>query len=514
MGGSVGRLRNNFYQNLRREYQKEEVNSFLYRYFWTESVMELIEKYFPHLSNAVPPENGAQIRALLKKEISRRRDLLLREVPGEDRKGRRDFWTELWLNDAGYQAGLISDTDYYLWLVEYLAAHDIYYKDTGIWDVRLWLDTLLKRGLDWREGMRVPGEREQANKKVVFRMAQITDDLRELAERIRTNRAAVAGRLHNLEEGGEDYLPQLTAQLAQMALHIKIKNWLQNSGYPLTRDKKAKTKPSARKLQKQDFTLRMFEAYCRSGRGGHFLRQDQDAGRAGSSWHLDEYGFCVLDAGQQELEALLAALEQEEEDCFYLPLAVDPRSGCVFFLAGKEVYRRGYMEEEAVRKKICERARKKLEDATDKKAATIAEKAYRNAKDAYIQAKKAREAYENSPAFFCFDYLRLDGEHLRQFPWDVGGAFRLRSKFLENERKSYQDVLEDFEWYCIDGDDREPGGGSPREAVRTFNQDVTAPIPEPFRWAFNILESREPSPGAKATFDQLWSRSLDTPRSP
>ena len=71
MGGSVGRLRNNFYLDLRREYQKEEVNSFLYRYFWTESVMELIEKYFPHLSNAVPPENGAQIRALLKKEISR-----------------------------------------------------------------------------------------------------------------------------------------------------------------------------------------------------------------------------------------------------------------------------------------------------------------------------------------------------------------------------------------------------------------------------------------------------------
>ena len=56
------------------------------------------------------------------------KDVLLRDVPGKDKKERRDFWEELWRNDAGYMAGLITDTDYYLWLTEYLAERDIYYR--------------------------------------------------------------------------------------------------------------------------------------------------------------------------------------------------------------------------------------------------------------------------------------------------------------------------------------------------------------------------------------------------
>ena len=47
------------------------------------------------------------------------------------RKERRDFWEELWLRDAAYRAGLITDTDYYLWLVEYLAVRVLTKKNSG-----------------------------------------------------------------------------------------------------------------------------------------------------------------------------------------------------------------------------------------------------------------------------------------------------------------------------------------------------------------------------------------------
>ena len=135
MGNPVSGLRDSFYQSLRREYRSEGENSFLYRFFWTEAVTGLLEAYFPKISVTCPiqPEYSGQIKSQLAEAVGARRDLLLRPVPEKkrgkggrkgDKPERRDFWEELWLNDAGYQAKLLPDTDYYLWLVEYLAKHD------------------------------------------------------------------------------------------------------------------------------------------------------------------------------------------------------------------------------------------------------------------------------------------------------------------------------------------------------------------------------------------------------
>lgn len=68
---------------------------------------------------------------------------LRREVPGKDKKERGDFWEELWRNDAGYMAGMITDTYYYLWLTQYLDERDIYDKDNSMPDGHFWLETLL-----------------------------------------------------------------------------------------------------------------------------------------------------------------------------------------------------------------------------------------------------------------------------------------------------------------------------------------------------------------------------------
>lgn len=69
--------------------------------------------------------------------------------------------------------------------------------------------------------------------------------LAEAARLIRQERdtggTQIAARLHDLKcsktRNGMvirmDYLPWLTARLERMALHIKIKTWLQDSGYPL-----------------------------------------------------------------------------------------------------------------------------------------------------------------------------------------------------------------------------------------------------------------------------------------
>ena len=522
MGQPVSGLRDRFYRRLILAYRKEGVDSFLYRYFWTESVTELLNKHLPAYSGSVQPEDEKAIREALRKCL----DL----EPKRTAKKKADFWEELWLRDARVQAGLISKADYCLWLAEYLAAHDIYYKDASMWDGRLWLDALLKKGLDWKEGLREPGRRERKPKpgrrgkteggpqNAVYsdRMytAQLGKDLRQLAEEIGRDRAKIAGRLDRLTE---EYRSVLTARLKQMALHVKIKNWLQNSGYylPTIREGDADKEPFQRQArEKQDFTLRMFEAYCADIGEGFFSAPD--SGTDAGGWRLNG-GFCLLNTDW--LEALREELEGEEEARLYLPLGVDPRSGCVFFLAGKELYRELYTAEEARAKEDLEQAREALrfkkeqyERARAQRGQTDAwieraKRFYEAAKEAcgkkeaaYQRAIKAREDYEASSARFCFDFLRLDGS---RFPRDVGGAFRLRPKFHENVKKDYQDVLDDFEWYCVDGDEREPGGGSPREAVRELNREGPARIPEEFRWAFDVPDSlEEASPEAAEAFER------------
>ncbi len=315
MGNAVGGLRDRFYRDLRREYRDEGVNSFLYRYFWTEAVTELLEEYVPQFPAECPlqPENSSRIRALLEEAVRERPELLLRPAPekkrrkpGEeavrdkDKTERRDFWEELWLNDAGYQADLISDTDYYLWLVEYLAARDLYYKDTSMWDGRRWLDKLLREGWLGAGEVRVPGLWRQKSGRAVPSTTQTGADLRELAKQIKTDREAVAFRLHELEVEGEDYLPWLTGRLKQMALHIKIKDWLQNSGYPLIKEGDMSARFSAKRARKQDFSMRLLEAYCDSGRGGGFLRQYSKDKKQGFLLGYERYGRLCFQAGTGE----------------------------------------------------------------------------------------------------------------------------------------------------------------------------------------------------------------------
>lgn len=525
MGNDVGGLRDSFYQGLRREYRIERENSFLYRYFWAEAVTELLEEYVPQLPAECPIqlENSGQIRERLKDAAAAYKNLLLRPVPKKSRKERRDFWEELWLNDAGYQAGLISDTEYYLWLLEYLAAHDLYYKDTSMWDGRPWLDKLLREGWRGAGEERIPGLWRQKSGKSVFSMTQIGADLRELTERLQTNREEIAGRLHGLEVEGEDYLPWLTGRLEQMALHIKIKDWLQNSGYPLIKEGDMSARFSAKRSRKQDFSMRLLEAYCISGRDGSVLRQEQDAGASIRGWRLTDDGFCLPDA--DEVEALREALERSGKTCFYIPLAVDLRSGCVLFLAGKDIYEQVYQEEEKKWSTYHDRMEKELSRAQDeyRKAKTNfndskALKDLRDKKKAACEAakkgckraKEARERYEASPDRLCFDYLRLDRVLLRRFEENPAGMFRLWPVFhRQAKEEGYQGVLTKFIAYCKGECDRSPGGAIPREAIREFDQDSPPGIPQTFRWAFEV-RSQE----SEDAFNQSHSRPLESPGGP
>lgn len=499
MGNAVGGLRDSFYRELRREYRDEGVDSFLYRYFWTESVTELLEEYVPQLPVECPiqPENSGQIRERLRDAAAGHKDLLLRPVPKKGRKERRGFWEELWLNDAGYQAELISDTEYYLWLVEYLAAHDLYYKNTSMWDGRQWLDQLLREGWRGAGEERVPGLWRQKNGKAVFSTARLGADLRELAERLKTNREEIAGRLHGLEVDGEDYLPWLTGRLEQMALHIKIKDWLQNSGYPLIKEGDMSARFSAKRARKQDFSMRLLEAYRASGRGG-FLMQGRDGGASVSGWRLTDDGFCLPD--EDEVESLRDALERSGKACFYIPLAVDLRSGCVLFLAGKDIYERAYQEEEKRWSVYFDRVKKELGRAQDEyqKAKTNyndseALKDIRDRKKAaceaarkgYERAERAKMEYEASPASLCFDYLRLDRALLRGVGENPAGMFRLRPVFhRQAKEEGYQAVLTKFIAYCKGERDRSPREAIPREAVQEFNWDLPTDASRAFRWAF------------------------------
>ncbi len=426
------------------------------------------------------------------------KDVLLRAVPEKDRKERRDFWEELWRNDAGYAAGLITDTDYYLWLAKYLAERDIYYKDNSMPDGHLWLETLLVESGVVKPGKAGTGKNperaqkpgngknaenpenmEDGRSEDIRVKANVGKKLAQLVKLVRKEQDAggteIAGRLTHLEisvkngedEKREDYLPWLTARLEQMALHIKIKTWLQDSGYP-ARGQEGARKP-LKEPRKQDFSMRLFEAYCDSKEGYAFCRKDQTGASGSGVWHMEGQGFCVLDVTPQQADRLRESLEQDGErlPCVYIPLAVHTVSGCVFFLAGKENYRELY--ERAVRRPG-------------------------NRPDA---GKALREAYEKAKARYCFDYLRLDKRYWEQFPGDFGGAFRLHPTFHKKQGKNYAEVLEDFKWYCKHGYD------SPRRMVKNMNEEMEIPadIQNAFNWAFDNVEEMEISLAAAASFN-------------
>lgn len=525
MERSVSSIRDRFYRDLILEYANEGEHSFLYRYFWADSVSGLLEEHLPGLSmrRTPQPEDSPKIKVRLARDLKmnpeQARGKLLKGAAGGNR---RDFWEELWLNDAGYRAGLISDTEYYLWLVEYLAKRDIYYKDTSMWDQRYCLAPLLREGLRDEEKTLNPDCQEfnssERKGEIRFTTAQLKRDLAELAKRLYREHEAggteIAGRLHDLKWNirtrkgtvSVDYLPWLTGGLERMALHIRIKTWLQDSGYPLIKpDDRAEDEEGRRTepftmgpRRKRDFSMSLFEAYCSSPRGYELYKKDPACAGNPEGWRLDRAGFCILDPDQTD--ALQNALETGNETSLNIPVAVDLYSGCIFFLAGKALYEAVYRQEEEERQKVrehteeaYERAKKSKEEYESRlqrepshmkkleKDLAAAKKAYNAAVKAYTRAVKAQKVFENSQIRFCFDYLRLDKKHLEQFPGDVRGAFRLRPHFHENAGKSRQVLLNDFQWYCARGED------SPRELVREFNQDTPAGLPDPkmFRWAFD-----------------------------
>lgn len=444
MGNSVSGIRETFYRDLASGYRREGEKSFLYRYFWQENARELLGKLFPGSTveePITPKAVRSKLCAAMRENPEWASGLLLRDPPGDGRKERRDFWQELTLNDAGYRAGLIPDTEYYAWLTSYLAARDIYYKDSGPWDTdgAMWLRPLLRAGLG-------NAGRGDASK------AQTERDLKALARLLREEGAAgrveTAGRLHGLRQrvvrDGQprqvDYLPWLTTRLKRAALHSKIRTWLQDGGYPL----RTEGGPAAAQKgpRKQDFSLRLLDAYCGSPAGYDFTP------RSLSGWRMSGEGFCVL--GADQLEPLLNALRQQagQSDIayLYLPLAVHVESGCVFFLAGKSIY-----------------------------------------EDAYAEGTGAAQAaYDRGGALYCFDYLRMNEAFWASDHGAANGPFRLEPTFHENAGKSYAAVLNDFKRYCV------AEAKSAIAELRGLNDSAPAGTPDAFLWAFYAPEKAEP----------------------
>lgn len=453
MEQALNGIRDTFYQELAEDYRRDGEESFLYEYFWQDSARELWEKAFPSIpveEPLTPKTLQARLSDAMAKHPDRAKSCLLREPPGEGRRERRDFWQELTLNGAGFQAGLITDTDYYVWLTQYLAVRDIYYKDSGPWDTDgcAWLHTLLRAGL---------GDPERS----IVTKAQTERDLKELARLLRDeSHEGAAERLHLLKKrivkGGKrqfvDYLPWLTKRLKLAALHSKIKTWLQDGGYPFLAEKGAGQTPKS--PRKQDFSMRLFDAYCASPAGYDFAPKNL------TGWHMYGREFCVMDTAK--LEPLIDALKRRRDigdASLYLPLALHLQSGCVFFLAGSDIYR-----------------------DVDNRAANRAVKG----------AGSSRDGKEST---FSFGYFKLDKAY-----WEggAGGPFHLHPDCRKNAGKSYDAVFDDFRRYCLKDID------GAIETVRDLNQDAPAGTPAPFLWAFYSPDEPElPSPsraGRKAFY--------------
>ena len=542
-----------------------------------EEMKELLTGRFPWLLEEETSwlKYGAKIRGLLKETMLERpewaREVLMRKPPRRAKNGqgteqekekqkkeRRDFWKELMQNDAGYEAGLITDAEYYLWLTEYLAVRDIYYKDISIADGHTWLYKLLRMGLgreleesvkldeirkiekeirkleketqkleiemmEKRESLEHEGaempeilkklEKSRARKESrklekireletlkkpgepgrpeilqkggqnIRDKAGVERDLAELAEKVwseaETGGGEISNRLHDLKikvrtrKGIRtvDYLPWLTKKLEKMAVHIKIKTWLQDNGYPLGEEDELKNLLQERR--KQDFSLRLFGAYCDSEKGYDFIGKGEGGKESDEGWAVRN-GFCVWepDGFEHYRQALLQALEQEGKENFYFPLAMDLHSGCVFFLAGKEYYAKVYEKSEKA---------------------------------------ELKKKYDKEDAFFCYDFLRLDKKNSD----DPEVTFQLQPTFHENAGKSYEDVLSKFKWYCgsgrgiqMESQNIDNGIGYyyedmdkiPRQKIKACNEEGFIGIPKAFWWAFDSLEDSQPSQMAKNDF--------------
>lgn len=444
MAEHVSGIRGEFFEYLQENYIEKNRGSLVYRFTWKESAVELLKKlkkkypaYFPDLSTKALREGreekdfrerlnaamksctGERFRSELEQEIGelrqecialqeerrerqRERKLpkeLQKERQGERRKKRptkrRDLWQQLWINYTAFRAGKITGEDYALWLVEYLAVRKKCYLDRcpSERDGNALLDELSRlAAIGLRGKERVPGLRRSEGEtgKGKIRKALLGDYLEQLSQEMRAEKAAGKNQIvDRLREAG--CLGRLWKLLERAAMHAKIKNWFQDSGFPLRMDEEQKEQKGDRK---QDFTMRLFEDYY-DGERGYRL----------GSWILKDNGICVME--DKQVHALERVLKQRKLDDFYIPLGVHLYSGCVLFIAGSAVYRDLYSRNSELRKR-------------------------------FEKVKKGR---------YCFDYLRLDEENFGA----VGGGFRILPVFHENVGKDFDDVLADFKRYCVDG---------------------------------------------------------------
>lgn len=513
MGKHVRGIRGEFFEYLEERYTEENCSSLVYRFTWKESAVELLKKlkkraYFPDISTKALQEGreekdfrdrletamkgctGERFQSELEQELKELWQELLnlqeerqerqkeRKLPKELQKERqrerrkkrqkehpekrRDLWQQLWINDTAFRAGKIIEKDYYLWLVEYLAARKKFYLDRcpSEKDKKVLLEELSRlaaiglRGKEWLpELKRSEEEKGEGN----IRKALLGDYLEQLAREMHDEEAGKTQIVDRLREA--DCLSRLWGPLERTAMHMKIKNWFQDSGYPLqmgedllqnkkkkrTQEKqKEQAKQEGKKEQKgdrkQDFTMRLFEDYYDSERRYKL-----------GNWSLDDYGICVMEDKQANTlkNALESASKEMYLDNVYIPLGVHLYSGCVLFVAGKGVYKKLYSDP------------KEYKDATKEYS-------------------------------FCFDYLRLTEENF----YTVAGGFRILPVFHKNAGKSFKDVLDEFKWYCVEGE------LSPLESVRVVNGDFPAGAPDAFSWAFCRPEQDdyEPTPEAVAEF--------------
>ena len=95
MERSVSSIRDRFYRDLILEYANEGEHSFLYRYFWADSVSGLLEEHLPGLSmrRTPQPEDSPKIKVRLARDLKmnpeQARGKLLKGAAGGNR---RDFW--------------------------------------------------------------------------------------------------------------------------------------------------------------------------------------------------------------------------------------------------------------------------------------------------------------------------------------------------------------------------------------------------------------------------------------
>ena len=486
MENDVREIRNVFYSDLEQDYRLHNEDSHLYRFTWMESAVELLKKlkkeaHFPNISTEAPQgeteaEKMGELRERLveamegcagerfRNELRQECEELQKERQNQ-RQGRktkrRDLWQQLWINDAACRAGIITEADYGLWLVEYLAARDIYYRESCpiMTDETALLERLYQMA---KEGLRdtenAPDYELRITEEGRFRKKKLENSLIKLAEQLENegDSGATVSRLWRL-----GIWDRLWVLLERKAIHMKIKNWFQDSGFPLYKEKEERKKsreyPPPKGDRKQDFTMRLFADYFDSEDGYDFVRKDKGGVASAEGWSIDINGFCVMEVDENRLVTLVKSLEKKARisngwnQC-YIPLAVHLYSGCVFFLAGSDVY-----------------------------------------KDLYRSSRKKQLEEAKKTGKFCFDFLRLDEDALEDSGL-VGGNFRLRPFFHKNVIKDvvqdYGEVLDDFKRYCKT---------SILEAVSEYNEDCGG-IPEVFRWAFygSGEDDFEPSPEAEA----------------